>query len=67
MDAPVHYVPNCLIDDCPKCEAEAIKFANNPTEMTEVMECGCTAITKFDGLWTITMKGLNCTETIHVV
>ena len=66
-DEPVHYVPNCTIDDCPKCEAEAIKFANQPTERNEVMECGCTAVTTFDGLWTVTVKGPNCTLDIHVV
>ena len=67
MDEPVHVVESCLIEDCPKCEAEAIRFANLPTEMTEVMPCGCTAQTKFDGAWTLTTKGTECVLDVHVV
>ncbi len=67
MDEPIHYPPQCTIEECPKCEAEATRIANLPTELTEEMECGCTALTKFDGQWTITTKGSECVLDIHAL
>ncbi len=67
MDAPIHYAPNCLIKDCEKCMAEALRFANLPTQMSETLQdCGCTFTTEMNGTWFLSAKGPNCTNNIHV-